>query len=338
MAKNVIKKLKNATKTLRPTATLVNNSLDIDSIYNHSIPKKVTKSILKTDTDDIKKVVSEVVNSGSVSKNVPKSRLTQEEQKALDKANELWKKNRDTEFTQREKEIADRIKSYDDIFATPEEIMDPNFISTFDPIDPNVDIKDPKTWTDDFIMNNAVDDYDLDEMINKRDEAIRFEKIDPDKPATWTDEYVRKTAKTSDELNDMTQRMREAKNLDTVELINQQRNAEDVPKNRQQRRQEAKENKNKGNSQKKKSKKQKAKEKKQQQFEARNKALGRDPEEIKNMNREINQRRKETNAKNREQKRLDAEKAKANKANAEEAYQKAMDQINSKSDLERLEF
>ena len=40
MAK-IVKTLKNAAKTLRPKVTMVGNSLDIDSIYNHSIPKKI---------------------------------------------------------------------------------------------------------------------------------------------------------------------------------------------------------------------------------------------------------------------------------------------------------
>ena len=323
MAKNIIKSLKNASKTLRPKVTMVGNSLDIDSIYNHSIPKK----IIKKSVDDVSETVSKTA-----------SRLTAEEQKALDKANELWKQQREEEFLNREIEIEEMFKETDEMFGSPEEILNPNYEPRVDSATASSVMDDPLTWTDDYILNTATDEATLNDMISQRDQAQRFKDINPDKPSTWTEEYINKTAKTPDELHDMTQRMRDAKNLDTVETINQQRKAEDVPKNRQQKRQDAKEGKGTGKNQKKKSKKQKAKEKRQQQFKDRNSAMGRDPEEVKNMNREINEERKQKGRETREQKKLDAEKAKADKARAEKAYQDAMDKINGTSDLERMEF
>ena len=302
---------------------MVGNSLDIDSIYNHSIPKK----IIKKSVDDVSETVSKTA-----------SRLTAEEQKALDKANELWKQQREEEFLNREIEIEEMFKETDEMFGSPEEILNPNYEPRVDSATASSVMDDPLTWTDDYILNTATDEATLNDMISQRDQAQRFKDINPDKPSTWTEEYINKTAKTPDELHDMTQRMRDAKNLDTVETINQQRKAEDVPKNRQQKRQDAKEGKGTGKNQKKKSKKQKAKEKRQQQFKDRNSAMGRDPEEVKNMNREINEERKQKGRETREQKKLDAEKAKADKARAEKAYQDAMDKINGTSDLERMEF
>lgn len=302
---------------------MVGNSVDFDSIYNYSIPKK----IIKKSADDVSETVSKTA-----------SKLTAEEQKALDKANELWKQQREEEFLNREIEIEEMFKETDEMFGSPEEILSPNYEPRVDSATAKSVMDDPLTWTDDYILNTARDEATLNDMISQRDQAQRFKDINPDKPSTWTEEYINKTAKTPDELHDMTQRMRDAKNLDTVETINQQRKAEDVPKNRQQKRQDAKEGKGTGKNQKKKSKKQKAKEKRQQQFKDRNSAMGRDPEEVKNMNREINEERKQKGRETREQKKLDAEKAKADKARAEKAYQDAMDKINGTSDLERMEF
>ena len=43
-------KLKNADRTLRPTVTMNGNSLEFDSIYNYSVPKKIESQIPTTDT------------------------------------------------------------------------------------------------------------------------------------------------------------------------------------------------------------------------------------------------------------------------------------------------
>ena len=343
MAK-IVKTLKNAAKTLRPKVTMVGNSLDIDSIYNYSIPKKVKNNVPKFDTDEAQDLLNNVKNffndnidNTSKPTSIP-NRLTPKEQEALDKANELWRQQREEDFLNKEIEIEEMLKETDEMFGSPEEILSPDYEPRVDSATANSVKSDPLTWTDDYILNTAKDEAALNDMINQRDQAMRFKDINPDKPGTWTEEYINKTAKTPDELHDMTQRMREAKNLDTVETINQQRKAEDVPKNRQQKRQEAKEGKGQGKKQGKKSKQQKAKEKRQQQFEARQKALGRDPEEVKNINKEMNEKRKQQGKETREKKKLDAEKAKADKAHAEKAYQDAMDKINGKTDLERMEF
>lgn len=296
------RKLKNANKSYRPNITMNGNSLDIDSIYNYSIPKKVKGDVPEFDTDNAQDLLNNVKNFF----------------------------NDNIENTSKPTNTPNRL--------TPEEILSPDYELRAEPTTVNSAMDDPLSWTDDYILNTATDEATLNDMINQRDQAMRFKDINPDKPGTWTEEYINKTAKTPDELHDMTQRMREAKNLDTVETINQQRKAEDVPKNRQQKRQEAKEGKGQGKKQGKKSKQQKAREKRQQQFEARQKALGRDPEEVKNLNKEMNEKRKQQGKETREKKKLDAEKAKADKANAEKAYQEAMDKINGKTDLERMEF
>ena len=199
MAK-IVKALKNAAKTLRPKVTMVGNSLDIDSIYNYSVPKKVNK-VVKETVDDVKKATS---------------RLTPEEQKALDKANELWRQEREEYFLNKEIEIEEMLKETNEMFGSPEEIRSPDYEPRVDSATANSVKSDPLTWTDDYILNTATDEATLNDMINQRDQAIRFKDINPDKPSTWTEEYVNKTAKTPDELHDMTQRMRDAKNLDTV--------------------------------------------------------------------------------------------------------------------------
>jgi hypothetical protein len=113
----------------------------------------------------------------------------------------------------------------------------------------------------------------------------------------------------------MNEKMRQAKNLDIVDDINQQRNASQPKLNREQKRQQTKDSKKKGNQQKKQSKKQKEKNKKQQQFNARHKAMGNDPEEQKRINKEYN-----------EAKRIEKEQAKQQKEIEKQEQQRQQDE------------
>ena len=96
MAK-IVKTLKNAAKTLRPKVTMVGNSLDFDSIYNYSVPKKV-KNVIKNTVDDAAETATKAT-----------SRLTPKEQEALDKANELWRQQREEDFLNKEIEIEEML-------------------------------------------------------------------------------------------------------------------------------------------------------------------------------------------------------------------------------------
>lgn len=64
MAK-IPKILKNATSSLRPTIKMVGNSIDFDSIYNHSVPKKINRinnSIPDVDIDSAQELLNDVQN------------------------------------------------------------------------------------------------------------------------------------------------------------------------------------------------------------------------------------------------------------------------------------
>ena len=101
------------------------------------------------------------------------ARLTPEEQAIVDKENEKWKKQREIEFAQRDQQLKAQMESRESMFSSMDDLANPNYVSHFDPIDPDVDIKDPSTWTNEFITNNALDDEDFDDMIMKRDNATR---------------------------------------------------------------------------------------------------------------------------------------------------------------------
>ena len=332
-----IKVLKNATKTLRPKVTMVGNSLDIDSIYNYSIPKKVKNNIPKFDTDDAQDLLNNVKNffndnidNTSKPTNIP-NRLTPEEQEALDKANELWKQQREEDFLNKEIEIEEMFKETDEMFGSPEEILSPDYEPRVDSTIANSN-NDPATWTDDYIRNMSDGDPDIaQQMIDQRNQARsasspeipKYEGVDPDKPATWTDDYINDTAQSIEELDDMMSRRDIAQNKDIVNQINQQRHVEDVPLNREQRRKAAKENRKKGNTQKQKTKKQEKRDKRNKKFNDRNKAMGRDPEETKN--RERNKRQQQR-----------AEEARLKKERGEKIYKDIVDEWNEKPILEQM--
>ena len=161
---------------------------------------------------------------------------------------------------------------------------------------PQVNPDDPLTWTEEYMDEMSEGDPTYYEHLKQQklnaEKAERFKKIDPNNPTTWTDEYIKDTAKNQDEINEMTKRMRDAKNLDTVDEINKQRQNQRPP-NRQERRQEKKDNRQKGNTQKKKTKKQKEKDKRNQKFKDRHKAMGNDPDDVKRTNQQYNEEQKQ---------------------------------------------
>jgi hypothetical protein len=167
-------------------------------------------------------------------------------------------------------------------------------------------------------------------------ETPKYEGVDPDKPATWTDDYINDTAETLEELDDMMSRRDVAQNKDIVNQINQQRQAEDVPLNREQRRKAAKEERKKGNTQKQKTKKQKERDERNKKFNDRNKSMGRDPEETKRINREANEQKETKNRERNKHQQQRAEEARVKKERGEKIYKDIVDEWNEKPILEQM--
>lgn len=191
MAKKIIKALSkgNKFKSLRPITKMVGNNLEIDSIYNHSVPKKINKS--------------------------PKQRLTPEEQLAVDKANEQWRLEVEQRNRQMDQEIEDMLEETKKMFATDEELMDPNYVSKFEPEEnptsksPKIieqenatteqandvpfDANDTSTWSDEDIerIRQTDPDYaaELEELRkNNTVNTPQPKAFDVEDPSTWTDE------------------------------------------------------------------------------------------------------------------------------------------------------
>ena len=124
------RKLKNATKSYRPEVKVEGNNIEIDSIYNHSIPKRVNKN-----------------NASQPETTVPERStrrpLTAEEQAAVDRANAQWRADNEARYAEMEKQIENMYNVDDIVFGSPEEILDPNYVSGFDPLEePIPDIPD----------------------------------------------------------------------------------------------------------------------------------------------------------------------------------------------------
>ena len=193
---------------------------------------------------------------------------------------------------------------------------------TVNPPDAGPDMSNPLNWTDEYMDEMSEGDPTYYEQLSKqRDAAIKAEKyknIDPSNPSSWTDDYIKDTALNEDEFNWMNKKMRQAKNLDIVDEINQQRRNPEPKLNREQKRQQAKDNKQKGNQQKKQSKKQREKNKKQQKFNDRHKAMGNDPEEQKRINKEYNEARRREKEQEKQQKEIEEQERQRRQAEAEQ--------------------
>ena len=168
---------------------------------------------------------------------------------------------------------------------------------------PTVNPDDPLTWTESYMDDLSEGDPTYYEELRKQkynaEMTEKFKNVDPNNPTTWSDEYIQWSANSQDEIDDMTKQMRTAKNSDVVDEINQQRRAEaEMPgPNREQRHQIHNDNKQKGNRQKPLTKAEKARRRRQQQFEARHRAMGNDPEKVKEANRQYNMEQKKKKGK-----------------------------------------
>lgn len=193
---------------------------------------------------------------------------------------------------------------------------------TVNPPDAEPDMSSPLNWTDEYMDEMSEGDPTYYEQLSKqRDAAIKADKyknIDPSNPSSWTDDYIKDTALNEDEFNWMNEKMRQAKNLDIVDNINQQRHASSRAINREQKRQQVKDNRQKGNQQKKKTKKQKEKGKKNKQFNDRHKAMGNDPEEQKRINKEYNEARHREKEQEIQQKEIEEQERQRRQAEAEQ--------------------
>ena len=180
---------------------------------------------------------------------------------------------------------------------------------TVNPPDTGPDMSNPLNWTDEYMDEMSEGDPTYYEQLSRqRDAAIKADKyknIDPSTPSSWTDDYIKDTALNEDEFNWMNEKMRQAKNLDIVDNINQQRHASQPNLNRKQKRQQAKDNKQKSNQQKKKTKKQKEKDKKNKKFNDRHTTMGNDPKDQRRINKEYNEARRREKEQERQQKKME---------------------------------
>lgn len=219
-------KLKNADKSYRPEVTMNGNNVEVDSIYNHSVPRKVNNVNRSTDlpefnvnnaeellndvedffnnniegnsvnntstpnytynrnleqgdtinlnTGDIEKADGTIVKEDGTVVPPPETNplqnelneeirqadqqrqqtsqpevqqqpqryspdLTPEEQAAVDRANAQWRADSEARYADMDKQIENMYKADDIVFGTPEQILDPNYVSAFDPLEETVE-------------------------------------------------------------------------------------------------------------------------------------------------------------------------------------------------------
>ena len=141
-------KLNNGSGTLRPTATMNGNNVEIDSIYNHSVPKSVTKpssggNTIPEPEVEVTPPEPEVSTQQTSQPETPQqqygTRLSPEEQAAVDRANAQWKADNEARYADMDKQIENMYKVDDIVFGTPEQILDPNYVSSFDPLEETIE-------------------------------------------------------------------------------------------------------------------------------------------------------------------------------------------------------
>ena len=150
--------LKNAVSSLRPTIKMVGNSIDFDSIYNHSVPKKINR-INKSIPD-----ANDIPQASRFS-----TILTSEEQAAVDRANAQWQADTQARYAEMDKQIENMYKEDDIVYGSPEQILDPNYVSNFDPVPdvPNTTDTSPNTNIDPVIEpNNTINTNTVENNID----------------------------------------------------------------------------------------------------------------------------------------------------------------------------
>ena len=234
MAK-IPKILKNAAKSLRPTVKMVGNSLDFDSIYNHSVPRKINKinnSIPDVDINRAQDLLNDVqnffndnidnaprthtynrnlelgdtinLNTGDIEKadgailkedgtvisppetnplqeelnkeisqaeqqRTHRQQLSPEEQAAVDRANAQWQADNQARYAEMDKQIENMYKVDDIVYGSPEQILDPNYVSEFEPMPdvPNTTDMAPNTNVDPVIEpNNTINTNTVENNID----------------------------------------------------------------------------------------------------------------------------------------------------------------------------
>lgn len=234
MAK-IPKILKNAAKNLRPTVKMVGNSIDFDSIYNHSVPRKINKinnSIPDVDINRAQDLLNDVqnffndnidnaprthtynrklelgdtinLNTGDIEKadgtilkedgtvisppetnplqeelnkeisqaeqqRTHRQQLSPEEQAAVDRANAQWQADTQARYAEMDKQIENMYKVDDIVYGSPEQILDPNYVSEFEPMPdvPNTTDMAPNTNVDPVIEpNNTINTNTVENNID----------------------------------------------------------------------------------------------------------------------------------------------------------------------------
>ena len=140
------------------------NQLTREDYLNHPIEidardyGRKFRTTYKEKINDYRNMMNSTAEA-SVENNYQKKRqirLTPEEQAAVDKANEQWKTEVEARNLEMDKQIENMYKVDDIVYASPEQIMDPNYVSEFEPIDDILDTKpiDDIIKTPETVKNN----------------------------------------------------------------------------------------------------------------------------------------------------------------------------------------
>jgi hypothetical protein len=111
-----------------------------DAVFNQQQAEQ-TRKAFEQKLDETKEAI---INNASQSEtSVPERStrrpLTAEEQAAVDRANAQWRADNEARYADMDKQIENMYKADDIVFGTPEQILDPNYVSSFDPLEETIE-------------------------------------------------------------------------------------------------------------------------------------------------------------------------------------------------------
>lgn len=172
------RKLKNANKSYRPETIVDGNNIEFDSIYNHSVPKKINKNNNSVPEVNVNNVEPEV----NVNNNV------ETVSSSFNPTDPSTWTNEDLDIIQRTNP-----EQYDELMNFYAEQRTANIPETQP--QPNFDPSDPNTWTDKDIetIRQSDPDYadELEEL--RRNNTVNTPQpkaFDVEDPSTWTDDFL----------------------------------------------------------------------------------------------------------------------------------------------------
>ena len=169
-------KLSKGQKKLRPTITMDGNNIDIDSIYNHAVPKKIPL----TKKDIAKAIIGNAVEN-----------IAQETVEEIAKNTKKVVGNMDDPTTWTD-EFIEQMAEDDPYYFDELQRRRQEAINNKGKGQPQVDPNDPTTWTEDYMDEISEGDPDYYEQLRKqRQEAIDGKTKSPKiKPNNTADEVL----------------------------------------------------------------------------------------------------------------------------------------------------